>query len=218
MIAPWPPALPPPGDVKQLSAERDVLGAMLTGSLGLRDLALAPDGLCSHLRHRGIFGVLLSLLEARADGMRVPGKTGIPWRLAERACTVCRVWPIAVLSVAPPILCGLLDLARAAPRRRVALMALDFLADEAGARAEETKERAQLAGVVADVEREARMSYLLGLSRDAAEGGFAAVPLERCGAPWPPPWWQAPEVLPERAPPGRQAWISAGVIREAMRT
>lgn len=174
-----------------LDAERAVIGALLTGALRHADLANAPDGLGSHLRHRRIIGLLRALLEVRIERGGHRKAPGIDWRFADRACNAARVWPIAVVSVDPPALCGLLDLARAAPRRGPARQALDIVIQDARRRADAFGERARLRDAVAELTRDLVGDYLGTALEEAAQGGYAAVRFGR----------------------GREAWVCADVIR-----
>jgi hypothetical protein len=188
--------------VTPLDAERAVIGALLTGALRHADMANAPDGLGSHLRHRRVIDVLLSILEARqAMGGQRRG-TGIDWRLAERVCLAARVWPLGVLSVEPPELCGLLRLAREAPRRSAAIEALGVVIQDARHRVDMLAERRRLRVALDDCVREAVTGYLSAALVDAREGGQAELRAERAR------WSEE-----HREWVGRTVWAGADVIR-----
>lgn len=174
-----------------LDAERALLGAMLTGALRHADVAEAPDGLCGHLRHRRIFDVLVSILDVRTEHGGHRKVTGIDWRYAERVCRAARVWPLAVVSVDPPQLCGLLELARTAPRRRGARAALDAVIEDARVRADAKGERARLREAAQELTRELVGGYLSTALAEASTEGYAVV----------------------RFGKGREAWASADAIR-----
>jgi len=205
--------------VTPLDAERAVLGALLTGALRHADVVDAPDGLCGHLRHRRICDVLLSILDVReVKAPRVDahwvkfamigavplvpkartwtGKrtVGIDWRFAERTCKAAKVWPLAVVSIEPPQLCGLLELARTAPRRRGALGALNLVVADARARADAKGERARLREAARELVTDLVGGYLSTALGDAVTGGYACVRYGR----------------------GREAWASADVVRSEL--
>ncbi len=193
--APWPVAPAPrqtPHGQKILDAERQVLGAVITGALRLQDLQRAPDELCGHLHHRLLLERLTILLEMRADGFKIPGAPGLDWRFAERACASPRIWAIGVVSVDPPVLCSLLDLARAAPRRPTAMAALALLTAEARHRADIKAERARLREALRAVVDELVDGYLAAALAEASAHGSTEIVASR----------------------GHRAWIGPDVLRE----
>lgn len=101
--------------------ERDVLGAMVTGALGLRDV----DGLGEHFtfKHHAEIHLVLSELLRERSGRR----NGIDLGRAIRACAACDVWPVgATYTDGKRFFCHvgyLPTLAREAPKRREALAA-----------------------------------------------------------------------------------------------
>lgn len=160
---PWPAPRVPRSSAhaqKLLDAERQVLGAVITGALRLVDLQRAPDDLCGHLRHRRVLDVLVALLEMRAAGREVPGAPGVDWRLAEKTCSQAKIWAIAVVTTSPPQLCSLLDLAQKAPRRIPALASLSLLSAEAQHRADRNAERPRVRAVLRDVVDDLVEGYL----------------------------------------------------------
>ncbi len=195
-----------------LDAERAMLGAMLTGALRHADVVDAPDGLCGHLRHRRICDVLLSILDVRAERGGHPRSPGIDWRFAERTCKAAKVWPLAVVSIEPPQLCGLLELARAAPRRRGALDALSLVIDDARARADAKGERARLREAIKDALDEGVTSYLRTALDEATRSGHSVFTTTRRRG-------YGIDSMPHGTP-GCNAddghWIGADVIREEL--
>jgi hypothetical protein len=133
------------------------------------------------------------LLEMRADGRKLPGAPGIDWRFAERACASPRIWPIGIVSIAPPVLCGLLDLARAAPRRPTALAALQLVSADARHRADRASERERLRAVLDDVVEDLTESYLAA-ALEETKGGTSALLTAR----------------------GRTVYVGADVLREEL--
>ena len=62
-------------------AERAVLGALVSGALGLADVADLPDLAFWYPLNASIFAVLVAALRLRAQGVAVPGRrrAGVRW-------------------------------------------------------------------------------------------------------------------------------------------
>lgn len=104
-----------------LSSERAVLGGLIIGVIGLRDVCGVGEWITSEL-HAEIFCVLVAILES------VPRvRRGIDLVAACRACEACGVWPLREQRVRGRLVGYVPDLARTNPRRQDALLAIEVL-------------------------------------------------------------------------------------------
>lgn len=134
---------------EQIAIERAVLGAVISGSLGLRDLHDLPLDAWIAGHHADIALVLEVMLETRArDPRLVPGRTGLPLDRVLAICDGAGVWPAGKMMTIerrgrrePYALGYLPTLARSAPRRPEALRAKNALIEAAHARVEADLER-----------------------------------------------------------------------------
>lgn len=146
-------------DEATLAAERALLGGLVTGVIGLDDVAgLHPYDMLAEL-HRGVFAVLFAALEAREDGLDVPGRRGIDLAWLVLACQHCDVWPagaVYALSGGRRVALGYVPtLVREAPRRREARAACATLMGLA-------RDRGVVADELADMLAAKALSFIAG--------------------------------------------------------
>jgi hypothetical protein len=157
----------------QAKIEGAILGALVTGALGARDVADLADAFVFQL-NREIWAVLTSLLEMRAVGARVPGRVGIDLAFAIRACERVCAGPVGGVWGHPDWrgrtrTAGYLPtLAREAPRRLEALAAVAELRERERRRWDVERDREAMTQALSEVLTEAAVAFVGYVSEEGA--------------------------------------------------